>query len=241
MIGMISDIGNIRKLNEDACGMLDGGDYALFLVCDGMGGHNAGEVASAMAKDAILRGVEEDMPTDNPKGMLEAAVKKANQRIYEHASGNRNLNGMGTTVTAVLTFQGRIHVAHVGDSALFRLRGSTMEKLTKDHSLVQELVDGGKLPKEDARTHPNRNIITRAVGTNPDLKVDLKDFEAEMGDVYLLATDGLTDYLATEELFQEIHDSRDFGRSAQKLVDIANERGGKDNITLLIFGGEALR
>ncbi|ETA82040.1 Stp1/IreP family PP2C-type Ser/Thr phosphatase [Youngiibacter fragilis] len=239
MVDLISDIGNIRKLNEDSAGWLEGNGFALFVVCDGMGGHNAGEVASEMAmktiKDAFTDGL-----SALPDQQLKMAVESANRAIYRMSANDKHLKGMGTTVSAVLSEHGRIHVAHVGDSSVYRIREHSIVKLTKDHSLVQTLVDMGTITAEEAKHHHNKNIITRAVGTNEEVEVDMHTLVSDPYDIYLLCTDGLTDYISEEEIL-EVSEKGENGNSLRHLVTMAKERGGKDNITLLVFGGEAVK
>jgi protein phosphatase len=239
MVDLISDIGNIRKLNEDSAGWLEGDGFALFVVCDGMGGHNAGEVASEMALNTIREAFKSGLSA-LPDQQLRKAVESANRAIYSMSGTENHLKGMGTTVSAVLSENGRIHVAHVGDSSLFRIREHSITKLTKDHSLVQALVDMGTITAEEAKHHSNKNIITRAVGTNEEVEIDLQTLASNPGDIYLLCTDGLTDYISEEEIL-EISEKGENGNSLKHLVSTAKERGGKDNITLLVFGGEAVK
>lgn len=241
MIERISDIGNIRELNEDTFGVLEHENFSLFVICDGMGGHNAGEVASRMAKDILMTAMMEELDEREPVRSLVDSIKDANRKIYELSTAERTMSGMGTTVTAALSFRGSLYVAHVGDSSLYRVRDGNIDKITKDHSLVQELVDLGKLDKDAARHHPNKNIITRAVGTNAEVSVDTFSMETTREDIYVLCTDGLTDYLSDEEILNEITSHENKKDSVIFLADMAKERGGKDNITLVIFGGEALK
>ena len=241
MIERISDIGNIRKLNEDTFGILERERFNLFVICDGMGGHNAGEIASRMAKDVILSSIEEKFGFEEPVTVLADAIKLANREIFKRSDSERSMRGMGTTVTAALSHDGRLDVAHVGDSCLYAIRNHKIYKITKDHSYVQELVDLGKIAQDEAKHHPNKNIITRAVGTNAEVIVDTYSFKTGKDDVYVLCTDGLTDYLSDEEILNEVTSHDDKKDSILYLANMAKERGGKDNITLVIFGGEALK
>lgn len=175
-----------------------------------------------------------------PELQLIKAVESANRAIYNMSGSDNHLKGMGTTVSAVLSENGRIHVAHVGDSSVFRIREHSILKLTKDHSLVQALVDMGTITAEEAKHHSNKNIITRAVGTNEEVEIDLHTHRSYSGDIYLLCTDGLTDYISEEEILQ-VSEQGENGNSLKHLVSIAKQRGGKDNITLLVFGGEAIK
>ncbi len=241
MIERISDIGNIRELNEDTYGVLEDRHFNLFIICDGMGGHNAGEVASKMAKDTILAVMRNNPDGESHIESLVSAIKEANRNIFERSSSERTMSGMGTTVTTAVSYDGKLDIAHVGDSSLFIIRDSEIRKITKDHSYVQELVDAGKIKQNDAKHHPNKNIITRAVGTNAEVAVDTFRLETKKDDIFILCTDGLTDYLSDEEILNEVTSHENKRDSILTLADIAKDRGGKDNITLVIFGGEALK
>lgn len=241
MIERISDIGNIRKLNEDTYGILEDEAFNLFLICDGMGGHNAGEVASELAKNTVLafmKGVKEE--EELLPSMIQA-IEKANHEIFALSSKEKTMSGMGTTMTAALSHHGRLDVAHVGDSSLFVVYNNEIKKITKDHSYVQELVDLGKITEEDAKHHPNKNIITRAVGTNLHVEIEVYSRQTSHEEIYLLCTDGLSDYLSAQEILKMLSGSQDMNKSMMDLVNLAKERGGRDNITLVIFGGEALK
>jgi len=240
MIERMSDIGNIRKLNEDTYGVLEEEIFNLFVICDGMGGHNAGEVASEMAKEILLEKMAGLKDQESFLPSLQEAIGLANDKIYALAAKEKTMSGMGTTVTAVVTTAAKLLVAHVGDSGLYVLRAGTLEKVTKDHSYVQELVDLGKISEEEAKSHPNKNIITRAVGTNANIQVDVYERELSPEDLCLLCTDGLSDYLSRREM-GDILLSYEPKVAMEKLVHVAKERGGRDNITLVIFGGEALK
>ncbi|MGB4588363.1 MAG: Stp1/IreP family PP2C-type Ser/Thr phosphatase [Clostridiaceae bacterium] len=241
MIEWISDIGNMRSLNEDTIGIYEDLKYNLFIVCDGMGGHNAGEIASLLAKDTIINSIEKSFDEHNPVTSLELAVNQANDEVFALSQTDIHLEGMGTTVTAALSFQGKLYVAHVGDSSLFYISDHRIRKVTKDHSLVQELVDSGNLDQEDAKHHPNKNIITRAVGTKNKVIVDTFVMDTTKEDIFILCTDGLTDTISDEEILTVIIGEEDKKKAVVELKDLAIERGGKDNITLVIFGGEALK
>lgn len=241
MIERISDIGNKRTLNEDTIGIHEEMKYNLFIVCDGMGGHNAGEVASALAKDTIINFIGMNFDEQDPVSLMEHAVALANDEIFILSLSDIHLNGMGTTVTAALSYEGKLYVAHVGDSSLYIIRDQRIKKITKDHSLVQELVDSGNLDQEDAKHHPNKNIITRAVGTKNKVIVDTFVLDTTKEDIFVLCTDGLTDYTSDEEILTIILRQEDKKKAVVELKDLAIERGGKDNITLVIFGGEALK
>ena len=223
-----SDTGRRRRRNED--------NYVvappLFAVADGMGGAQAGEVASKLAASALedaegsLHGVER----------VAALVREANRRVYERATSDPAASGMGTTMTVALVENGVVAIGHVGDSRAYLVRDGRMEQLTDDHSLVNELLKSGKLSPEEAEIHPQRSVITRAVGTDPDVDVDAFTIDAHEGDVFLLCSDGLTDMVEDEHILDLIERHRDdLDRAVRSLVAAANRGGGEDNITAVAF------
>lgn len=229
----LTDIGLVRSLNEDSLCVVP--EIGLFAVADGMGGHLAGEVASATA----LQILEQELGKRLQKGEFPAhamvdAVQEANRKIFELASRNQQWSGMGTTITACLKQGKVIYIAHVGDSRAYLLRESRILQLTEDHSLVRELVRNGGLTEEQAFHHPQRNVLTRALGTAPSLNVDIYHHEVRPGDLLLLCTDGLTSYLRPDEIMHSIHSSPDLYSAARGLVDKSLSAGGKDNITVIL-------
>jgi serine/threonine protein phosphatase PrpC len=224
-----SDTGRRRRRNED--------NYVvappLFAVADGMGGAQAGEVASRLATSA-LEGGDSDGLTGLER--IDALIQKANRRIFDRASTDPSASGMGTTMTVALVEGMTVAIGHVGDSRAYLVRGDQMEQLTEDHSLVNELLKTGKLSEEEAQVHPQRSVITRAVGTDPDVDVDDFTIEAEEGDVFLICSDGLTDMVEDEEILELVADNRDdLDRAVKSLVAAANRGGGEDNITAVAF------
>ena len=224
-----SDTGRRRLRNED--------NYVvappLFAVADGMGGAQAGEVASKLAATALEGG-----DSDGLQGLerIDALIQEANRRIFDRASTDPAASGMGTTMTVALVDEMTVAIGHVGDSRAYLVRGDQMEQLTDDHSLVNELLKTGKLSAEEAQVHPQRSVITRAVGTDPDVDVDGFTIEAEEGDIFLLCSDGLTDMVEDEEILELVHRDRDDLQKAVKaLVAAANRGGGEDNITAVAF------
>ena len=224
-----SDTGRRRLRNED--------NYVvappLFAVADGMGGAQAGEVASRLAASALEAG-----DSDGLDGLerLDALIQEANRRIYDRASTDPSASGMGTTMTVALVEGMTVAIGHVGDSRAYLVRGEQMEQLTDDHSLVAELLKTGKLSEEEAQVHPQRSVITRAVGTDPDVDVDGFRIEAEEGDVFLICSDGLTDMVEDEEILELMHKHRDdLDKAVKALVSAANRGGGDDNITAVAF------
>ena len=239
MVGFVTDIGNVREINEDYGNHYIGEGYKLYVVADGMGGHNAGEVASKMAVDGMLKFVRENYTEISNNEILIEAVAEVNYKIYKHSLEANNLSGMGTTIAAALMTDECIRVVNVGDSVCYGIEKEAIDKITKDHSLVQELLDTGSITLEEARNHPRKNIITRAVGTNIRVEVDQFTVPRNIYDYFVLCTDGLSNEVSEEEIFNEIRWSKDLKESSKRLVDMAKYAGGKDNITVLVFGGES--
>jgi PPM family protein phosphatase len=224
-----SDTGRRRRRNED--------NYVvappLFAVADGMGGAQAGEVASRLAASALEGG-----DSDERQGLerVDALIQEANRRIFDRATSDPSASGMGTTMTVALVEGMTVAIGHVGDSRAYLVRDERMEQLTDDHSLVNELQKSGKLSAEEAQSHPQRSVITRAVGTDPDVDVDGFTIEAEDGDVFLICSDGLTDMVEDEEILELVHQNRDdLQKGVESLVAAANRGGGEDNITAVAF------
>ena len=231
-----TDPGRRRRLNEDAyvC------EPPLFAVADGIGGAQAGEVASSLAAAAL----RDDAGGGGGRERVEALIQEANRRVYQRQTRDATVSGMGTTMTAALVEDGRVWIGHVGDSRAYLVREGRLEQLTDDHSLVAELVRSGKLSPEEAELHPQRSVVTRALGTDPVVDVDTFVVEAQSGDLFLLCSDGLTSMVDDVTILEEIGRKRDDLRSAAKgLVRAANRAGGEDNITVVFFeivdgGGE---
>ncbi len=223
-----TDVGRHRSTNEDS--YLE--SPPVFAVADGMGGARAGEVASRMAVEAFDSNRDEHAP---PEQQLADVARAANSRIHRLAQEDESRAGMGTTLTAVMVDDGEVAAGHVGDSRLYRLRDGELERLTTDHSLVEELVAGGKISPESAENHPQRAIITRALGPEPDVKVDTFTSRGRDGDVYLLCSDGLTAMVPERQLAEVLRASTSLQDGADSLIAAANERGGKDNITVVLF------
>jgi PPM family protein phosphatase len=224
-----SDTGRRRRRNED--------NYVvappLFAVADGMGGAQAGEVASQLAASALEAGDSDGLDGTE---RIDALIQEANTRIFDRASTDPTASGMGTTMTVALVEGMTVAIGHVGDSRAYLVRGEQMEQLTEDHSLVNELLKTGKLSEEEAQVHPQRSVITRAVGTDPDVDVDGFTIEAEDGDVFLICSDGLSDMVEDEEILELVHQNRDdLDKAVKALVAAANRGGGEDNITAVAF------
>jgi protein phosphatase len=223
-----SDTGLQRRANEDSFFVR----APLFVVADGMGGAQAGEVASRLAAEAFAGGLPDHGTSEE---RLETRVRDANRRIHEVSHEDRTLNGMGTTITAAYLEDDELALAHVGDSRAYLLRDGELTRLTRDHTLVEELVRRGELTEEEAAEHPQRSIITRALGPEPDVDIDLHTHPVRAGDVLLLCSDGLTGMIGEDEVTEILARTPSLRDAGRALVDAANEAGGRDNITVVLF------
>jgi protein phosphatase len=205
----------------------------LFVVADGMGGAQAGEVASKTAAESFDR----ELPEGPPERALRETIESANRTIHERARNDADLAGMGTTITAAIVDleAEEVAIGHVGDSRAYRLRGGRFERLTRDHSLVEEMRRKGQLTDAQAEDHPQRSIITRALGPEPEVEVDLQTVPAQAGDVFLICSDGLTTMLGDEQIGQLLSRATSMEAAVRALVDEANRAGGRDNITVIAF------
>lgn len=233
----MTDIGRKRKSNQDyiytserPVGQLPN----LFVVADGMGGHNAGDYASRVAVETIVERIEESQEKD-PFRVLGSAIQEANRRVRELSETTPGLEGMGTTVVAASCEGGYLSIANVGDSRLYVVNRSGIRQITRDHSWVEEMVQRGGIGREEARNHPDKNIITRAVGAEDTVKADFFAVRLEKGDYVLMCTDGLTNMLEDEEIRMILHGARDIVEKVEKLVRAANENGGRDNISVILI------
>ena len=222
-----SDLGRQRQGNEDSYFVRT----PLFVVADGMGGAQAGEVASEMAVDSFARGLPDGSPADG----LAQTIETANRAIHDRSRSDGQLAGMGTTVTAAYVGEGEVIIAHVGDSRGYLLRDGDLIRVTRDHSLVGELVARGKLTEEQAESHPQRSVITRAVGPEPRVEVDVQAYQAKAGDVFLLCSDGLTDMVPAARVKPILEAAASLEAAGRELIAAANEAGGRDNITVILF------
>jgi serine/threonine protein phosphatase PrpC len=223
-----SDVGRQRSVNEDSLVL----SPPFFAVADGMGGARAGEVASAMAAGAFEGETESG---EAPEAQLSRILREANRRIYDLAVTDDAHRGMGTTVTAAKVTGDEVSLGHVGDSRAYRLRDGELEQLTRDHSLVAELERSGQITPEAAEHHPQRSIITRALGPEPDVQVDTYTLAGRAGDTFLICSDGLTSMISDEELAAILRSATTLDEAAESLVLAANQSGGKDNITVVMF------
>lgn len=240
MMSGLTDPGRIREQNEDNIAMM--AEAGLAVVADGMGGHQAGEVASRLAVDAIQRHILEALANarEDSQSVLEVAavrdaIQQANHAIYELASRQPEYAGMGSTVVVTLFYGDKLCVAHVGDSRLYRFRDTILEQITEDHSVIQELISRGLVTAEEARQSVSKNLVTRALGIDPDVEIDISEQDVYDDDVYLLCSDGLNDVLADGDLEMMLTEhGRNLETTARHMVDTANARGGPDNISVVL-------
>ena len=241
----LTDQGCVRDHNEDSIG--SEADMGLVVLADGMGGHKGGEVASALAVDTILNTLKRTLSeistgqTDETTGYslesmaVENAITEANTVIYQASKNNKQYEGMGTTVVVLLFYDNRLTVAHVGDSRLYRIRKDNMEQMTRDHTLLQELVDRGFFTQKEARESLNKNLVTRAVGVSPTVEVDLLEDIAITHDIYLLCSDGLNDMIDDNLILNTVLNyHNNLEKMAKELIKQAKDHGGKDNVSALL-------
>ena len=238
-----TDIGKRRTENQDNYRAGRQSDDTIWaVVCDGMGGARGGAVASSIAvsvlEEEFVRGLLPGLHSAAIRELMERAAQHANREIYDLACADPSKRGMGTTMVAMVLKNGLAHIVHVGDSRAYLYRHGRLERLTRDHSMVQEMVENGSLTPEEAEVHPNKNLITRAVGVNPDLAVEYGERQALPGDILLLCSDGLTNFTSEEELCGILESSEFFG-AADAMIDAALAAGGQDNITAVLIKVEA--
>jgi len=242
----LTDPGRVRDHNEDCIESRP--DIGLFVLADGMGGYNAGEVASGMATSLISDGLEESwhpknverLGRDEAKAMSERLINeqiaRANSAIFTTSQNNPECAGMGTTLVVTLFFDNFLTVAHIGDSRLYRLRGESMEQVTRDHSLLQEQLDSGLITPEEAKLSQNKNLVTRALGIDPSVEPEIHVYETQPDDTYLLCSDGLSDMVEDEEIrLTLITLKSNPNLTVQQLVQAANDNGGRDNISAMLI------
>ena len=245
-IATATHTGMVRAHNEDSIG--NDPAIGLAVLADGMGGYNAGEVASGIAVALITKETRETLAqvapheVDRTSGkpmavkILGNIIARANGSIFQAANSQPQYAGMGTTLVVALLADNHINVAHVGDSRLYRMRGDELTQLTRDHSLLQEQIDSGMITKEMARRSQNKNLVTRAVGIEPEVEADINTFEAVEGDTYLLCSDGLCDMVDDEDILLTLTSlSSNLPLAASQLVQMANDNGGRDNISVILI------
>ncbi len=234
-----SDIGRVRSLNEDSfCiyGLETGQADGFCVLSDGMGGHNAGEVASQKTVQFVaetLMEAETDAKNEAAPAKIGRAVHRANQKIYQMAGENQTQKGMGATLVLAVIEKDEAYIANVGDSRAYAVRNHEIMQITKDHSVVEEMVANGCLTREEAKNHPQRNMITRAIGTDPAVEADVFEYDFLPGDCLLLCSDGLSGMLEDTEILSILEQDTSAKQTVTALIDAANERGGRDNITAI--------
>ena len=241
----LTDTGKVRDHNEDAIGTNP--DIGLMVLADGMGGYNAGEVASGIAVQIVTElaseaAQREELNNVDPHSglmrqsiILRDAVYRSNKIIYQTAQSQTHCEGMGTTIVACMFYDDKVSIAHVGDSRAYRLRGGQFEQVTLDHSLLQELVDRGFYSHEEAQRSTNRNYVTRALGVEPTVEVEVHEYDVLPDDIYLLCSDGLPDMVEDDDIHLTISTFDDsLERVGQQLVDLANDHGGRDNVSVML-------
>lgn len=237
-IGAKTDIGHYRKINEDSFFIYRNERLIGGMVADGMGGHNAGEVASKMAaeliKSSIIEGFYPEMDYIELSEVIRRAFAEANEEIFRKSKVEANTTGMGTTAAAAFVFAGKLITANVGDSRVYLIKDGEISQLTQDHSYVEELIQKGSISPESARFHPQRNYITRALGIENFVKTDILINEYDGGTV-VICSDGLTNLVTDEQIADIISQYEDYEEAAAALVNFANQKGGPDNITCVIF------
>lgn len=238
----ITDRGQLRSSNEDAGGVFYNEEgQVLAIVADGMGGHQAGEVASQLAVSILKEKWEQSQPFQTPiqaESWLQTVVEQMNTIVYERSLEDQEFDGMGTTIVISICTEDFVTIAHIGDSRFYLLRDEMLEQITEDHSLVNELIRTGQISKVDAEQHPRKNVLLRAVGTEENVAVDIETIGWDQGNSALLCSDGLTNKISDEEIEHYLRTTSNLNDVAKELIHVANERGGEDNITIALIKNE---
>ncbi|MBR2453076.1 MAG: Stp1/IreP family PP2C-type Ser/Thr phosphatase [Clostridia bacterium] len=236
-----TDKGKCRELNEDSfriCGFEDGQPLGVCVLADGMGGHNAGEIASSMAAEIVAGELSESLgETDDSKITfnMATAIDFANTSVFERSLRSREQSGMGTTLVVAYVKDALVRIANIGDSCAYVISDTKIQKITVDHSIVEELVQRGSITREEARNHPDKNIITRALGTEEFVDADFYDYNLSLGETVILCSDGLTETVTDERIKEIINENEDVKMVAESLIAEANKNGGVDNITVVVI------
>lgn len=233
-----TDVGNARENNEDGYYLQNDDGLKLFIVADGMGGHNAGEVASSLAIRSVVDYFEKNYKyiiKDDFEiiEFIKKAMTEGNSEVFKKATLDESMSGMGTTLTLLLIENNKYFIGHIGDSRVYLIREGKIRQISNDHSLVAELIRQGSITENEARVHPQRNIITRALGTGNDIEIDIVFDDIKPGDIILLCTDGLTNMLTDQEILDIINESP-WESACERLIKAANDKGGYDNITVVV-------
>lgn len=230
----ISDVGRVRKNNQDNYSNLIKNDFSLFIVADGMGGYQAGEVASKIAVDSVLKFIVKKEPKENYKSILEGAIIYANDKILESSSSNPDYKNMGTTIVCALVANNKVYISHLGDSRAYLYRKGKLRQLTKDDSYIQSLIDTGIEDLDEDMIHKYRNIVTKALGVDETIDINSLEIDLCQGDYILLTTDGLTNLVTDDEILEVINMDINLKEATEILAYMANSSGGFDNITMTL-------
>ncbi|NBJ68452.1 MULTISPECIES: Stp1/IreP family PP2C-type Ser/Thr phosphatase [Clostridia] len=235
----LTDRGQVRSHNEDSGGVFYNlGGQVLAIIADGMGGHQAGDVASQMATRLLQEKWEQTEQVSSPdvaETWVQAAVLEANTAIFQYAHEHEACYGMGTTIVIAIILDETLTIAHIGDSRAYMITDETMKQITEDHSFVNALIQSGQISKEEATYHPRKNVVLKALGTEETVSCDVRTLSLEQNDLLLLCTDGLTDKMSDEEIYTMVCSDSDLYQAGKKMVQLANERGGEDNISLVLI------
>ncbi|MGP4072602.1 Stp1/IreP family PP2C-type Ser/Thr phosphatase [Piscibacillus sp. B03] len=239
----VSDVGKVRKVNEDSGGVFyNQANQMLTIIADGMGGHKAGDIASELTSNYMKELWEQTVLFDSPeevKTWLIDSIQETNQHVYTYSKENHDCDGMGTTIVATVYFSDVVIVAHVGDSRLYHVNKEEAVQVTEDHSFVQQLVNNGELTEEEAEFHPKKNVLLQAIGTESDIRIDVNLFEWDDQDYVLSCSDGLSNKLSTDDILEVLNMDLSIEEQVAKLVSIANENGGEDNISVVLVQRKA--
>ena len=234
-----TDIGKAREKNQDYYYVSEDTDVPrIYILADGMGGYKGGEVASKLATESVKKYIENNFSNiikekEEILKLIASAVEYANMVVYEKSKEDKELEGMGTTLEVCVIYNNKAYIGHVGDSRIYRIRKDIIRKLTKDHSYVQQLIEDKKITREEAKTHPKKNMITKALGCTPFVEPDLRARNFEKGDIFIICSDGLTNMVDEKQIYEII--KQDIENATEKLINEANQAGGYDNITVIII------
>lgn len=239
MVFAKTDIGKAREKNQDYYYVSKDTDVPrIYILADGMGGYKGGEVASKLATESVKKYIENNFSNiikekEEILKLIASAVEYANMVVYEKSKEDKELEGMGTTLEVCVIYNNKAYIGHVGDSRIYRIRKDIIRKLTKDHSYVQQLIEDKKITREEAKTHPKKNMITKALGCTPFVEPDLRARNFEKGDIFIICSDGLTNMVDEKQIYEII--KQDIENATEKLINEANQAGGYDNITVIII------
>ena len=235
----LTDIGLVREKNQDSIYSSNESDFPIFIIADGMGGHKAGEIASKDAiniiKNVFLKHREKLINKKNIFEVIEESIRIANETIYEKSLNLIEYKGMGTTISLCYIYKSHIYIGHVGDSRIYKIKDHGIKQVTEDHSLINELIKKGKISEEEAKHHPQKNVIMRAVGTSKEIEIDISEVKFKKGEKLLLCSDGLSNMLSEEEMLGILKMNSSLENIGEKLINMAKENGGYDNVSLILI------